>query len=72
MYSWISSNNCNPGMAKSAWRELMAHVSTYESRSYIANLHSKMRSQLSLSDPNSVSTILKYPAATENQLQNQA
>jgi len=58
-------------MAKSARREVMANAPIDESRSRMSKLHSQMRSRLSLSDPDSVSTIPGYTAATGNQLQNQ-
>jgi len=70
--TWRRSNNCTPRTAKSACRELMANASTDESRSRMHILQTRMRSRLSDGDPDSVSTIPRYTAATGNQLQNQA
>jgi len=62
--TWRRSNNCTPRTAKSACKEVMANASTDESRSRMAMLQSQMRSQLSLGNPNSLSTLSRYTAAT--------
>jgi len=62
--TWRRSNNCTPRTAKSARKEVMANAPTDESRSRMAMLQSRMRSHFSLGDPNSVSTIPRYTAAT--------
>jgi len=49
----------------------MANAPTDESRSRMHKLQTRMRSRLSLGDPDSVLTIPRYTAATGNQLQNQ-
>ena len=58
-------------MAKSARKEVMANTPTDESRSHMHKLQKQMRFRLSLGDPDSISTIQRYTAATGNQLQNQ-
>jgi hypothetical protein len=72
MCTWRRCNNCTPRTAKSARKEVMANAPTDESRSRMRKLQTRMRSRLSLGDPNSVSTIPRYPAATGNRLQNQS
>ena len=59
-------------MAKSARKEAMANAPTGETRSRMHKLQTRMRSRLSLGDPNSISTIPRYTAATANGLQNQS
>jgi len=54
-----------------ALREVMANTATDESRNCMSKVQSRMRSRLGLGDPDSVSTIPRYPAAAANQLQNQ-
>jgi len=70
--TWRRSNNCTPRTAKSARKEVMANAPTDESRSRMHKLQTRMRSRLSLGDPDSVSTIPRYTAATGNRLQNQS
>jgi len=70
--TWRRSNKCTPRMAKSVCREVMANAPTDGSRSRRVKLQPRMRSRLSLRDPDSVPTIPRYTAATGNQLQNQA
>ena len=50
--------------AKSTRKEVMANAPTDESGSRMHNLQSRIRSRLSLGDPDSVSTIPRYTAAT--------
>jgi len=61
---WRRSNNCTPRIAKSAPRVVMTNAPTDQSRSRMRRSQSRMRSQLSLGDPNSVSTIPRYTGAT--------
>jgi len=49
----------------------MVNAPRHESRSRMSKFDSQKRSRLSLGDPNSASTIMRYTAATENQLENQ-
>jgi len=70
--TWRRSKNCTPRTAKSAGKEVMANAPIDESRSRMHKLQTRIRSRLSLSDPDSVSTIPRYTAATGNQLQNQS
>ena len=70
--TWRRSDNCTPRTAKNAPREVMANVPTDESRSRMRKSQSRMRSRLSLGDPDSVSTIATYTAATGKRLQNQS
>jgi len=62
--TWRRSNNCTPRTAKSAPREVMTNAPTDKSRSRMRKSQSRIRSRLSLGDPNSVSTIPRYTAAT--------
>jgi len=51
--------------AKSAPRDVMANAPTDESISHMRKLQSRMRSRLSLGDPDSVSAIPRYTAAMD-------
>jgi len=53
-----------PATAKSAPRDVMANAPSDDSRSHMSKLQSQMRSRLSLGDPDPVSTIPRYTAAT--------
>jgi len=53
-------------------QQVMANAPTDESGSRMRKLQSRMRSRLRLGDPDSVSTIARYTAATGNRLQNQS
>jgi hypothetical protein len=62
--TWRRSNISTPRTAKSAGKAVMANAPTDESGSRMPMLQSRMRSRLSHADPNSVSTIPRYTAAT--------
>jgi len=55
--TWRRINNYTLRTAKSACREVMANAPTDESRSHMSKSQSRMRSRLSLGDPDSVSAI---------------
>jgi len=69
--TWRRSNSCTPPTEESARREVIANTPIDESKSCISKLQFRMRSRLSLGNPNSVSSIPRYAAASGNQLQNQ-
>ena len=69
--TWSMSNYWTLRTARSARREMMAYAPTDESRSRMSKLLYRIRSRLSFGDPDSVSTITRYTAATGNHLQNQ-